>query len=93
MAGDWPIHPARVINVQEQHVASIGVLKHVARHVSGQQCESYLMKVARLRLLGSTYSMHVQCTACTFINACVVHCVYSWSDIRCGIDMVAAWKR
>ena len=31
-------------------MASIGVLKHVARHVSGQQCESYLMKVARLRL-------------------------------------------
>ena len=26
------------------------MLKHVARHVSGQQCESYLMKVARLRL-------------------------------------------
>lgn len=28
---------------------SIGVLKDVAKHVSGNQCEKYMMKVARLR--------------------------------------------
>lgn len=28
---------------------SIGILKHIARHVSGKQCEGYIIKVAQLR--------------------------------------------
>ena len=47
---------------------SIGVLKHVARHVSGAQSEQYLCKIARLRPLWMTKLWY---NSCAF--ACSMH--------------------